>query len=133
MTVNQIVDMTGVPQANVSQHLMVLRRLGVVKVTKEAQSRIYSLSSEHIAHVSQAMRSLMLEKYGVKVIDQLHRLHVHTDPVCGMEVTAHDASSSLVFGTSRYYFCALGCEKRFQKEPQKYIDSHVSDQRGARV
>lgn len=45
------------------------------------------------------------------------------DPVCGMTVeiaTAHFTSQSE--GTT-YYFCAAGCKRSFDKEPQKYIQA----------
>jgi len=46
-----------------------------------------------------------------------------TDPVCGMEVdpaTATAAATSEYQGTT-YYFCAVGCKNRFDKDPQSNI------------
>lgn len=45
------------------------------------------------------------------------------DLVCGMEVNAADARAAGL--TSRYkdreyYFCAKGCKKKFDENPEKY-------------
>lgn len=43
-----------------------------------------------------------------------------TDPVCGMEVgqiTAHQVEHR---GTT-YYFCAPGCKRAFEENPEKYL------------
>jgi DNA-binding transcriptional ArsR family regulator/YHS domain-containing protein len=121
LTVSELVEMLGVSQANVSQHLMVMRKLGLVSSTVDKQQRIYELTSSHVSKLSHAVRHILLLRNGVKVEEELHRLHFHTDPVCGMEVTSHMAASSAVVNGKRYYFCATGCEKKFlqNNESQK--------------
>lgn len=43
------------------------------------------------------------------------------DPVCGMSVDpAHAAATSQHHGKT-YYFCASGCAKRFEAEPERYL------------
>ncbi|HVP04383.1 MAG TPA: YHS domain-containing protein [Dehalococcoidia bacterium] len=43
------------------------------------------------------------------------------DPVCKMEVdTASPAATSEYRGTT-YYFCAPGCKKAFDADPEKYL------------
>lgn len=115
LTVNEIVSMTGVAQANVSQHLTILKKLKLVKVEKQAQSRVYSLASPHVAKIFDQARTVLLERFGVRELDTLNRLHLHIDPICGMEVTSKGAASSLVHDHHRYYFCGFGCEKAFKK------------------
>jgi xanthine dehydrogenase accessory factor len=43
------------------------------------------------------------------------------DPVCGMTVTIAKASYMSEYGGQFYYFCAAGCKRSFDKEPQRYV------------
>jgi xanthine dehydrogenase accessory factor len=43
-----------------------------------------------------------------------------SDPVCGMNVAATDASLHLDHGERRYYFCGTGCLRAFAAEPDRY-------------
>jgi len=46
---------------------------------------------------------------------------VAIDPVCKMEVDmAAPAATSDYEGTT-YYFCAAGCKRAFDEDPQKYL------------
>jgi YHS domain-containing protein len=44
------------------------------------------------------------------------------DPVCGMEVDPQTARHTSEYEGTTYYFCAPGCKKAFEAEPQKYLD-----------
>ncbi len=44
-----------------------------------------------------------------------------TDPVCGMTVDVTSAASA-VHGGVTYWFCATGCRRRFEAEPERYAD-----------
>src|ERR1051326_1951277 len=44
-----------------------------------------------------------------------------TDPVCGMRFASEDAAGRAEFEGQSYYFCAPGCEERFQANPGKFI------------
>ena len=44
------------------------------------------------------------------------------DPVCGMDVDPATARHSSEFKGKTYYFCAPGCKKAFDAEPEKYLD-----------
>ena len=44
------------------------------------------------------------------------------DPVCGMEVDPATASQKTEYRGQTYYFCAPGCRKAFESEPDKYLD-----------
>ncbi len=46
--------------------------------------------------------------------------HSLQDPVCGMEVTKESKIRTKHQG-EQYYFCSVGCQKKFQKAPQDYI------------
>ncbi|HUO10801.1 MAG TPA: metalloregulator ArsR/SmtB family transcription factor [Phycisphaerae bacterium] len=43
-TVNDLVDLLGIPQPSVSKHLGVLRKVGLVTVEKNGQHRFYALN-----------------------------------------------------------------------------------------
>lgn len=43
------------------------------------------------------------------------------DPVCGMTVEIATAHFTSQYEGITYYFCAAGCKRSFDKEPQKYI------------
>ncbi len=43
------------------------------------------------------------------------------DPVCGMDVEETKAAATSVYQGQTYYFCAVACQKAFEREPQKYL------------
>ena len=43
------------------------------------------------------------------------------DPVCGMEVDEKKAAATSEHEGKTYYFCALGCKKAFDENPEKYL------------
>ena len=49
------------------------------------------------------------------------RLEEAVDPVCGMSVLVADARYRTVHQGSDYYFCAPGCQQRFEAEPAAFV------------
>ncbi len=47
---------------------------------------------------------------------------IATDPVCGMKVDKQNPKGTYEYEGERYFFCSPGCERSFEKEPQKYLD-----------
>lgn len=45
-----------------------------------------------------------------------------TDPVCGMSVDTSSAKHSAEHKGQTYYFCAPGCKRAFEADPEKYLD-----------
>ena len=43
------------------------------------------------------------------------------DPVCGMEVDESTAKHTNQYEGQTYYFCAPGCRKAFEADPQQYL------------
>ncbi len=43
------------------------------------------------------------------------------DPVCKMEVDERTAKFVSEYMGKKYYFCAPGCKKAFDKDPKKYL------------
>ena len=47
--------------------------------------------------------------------------HMAIDPVCKMQVDENTAPAKSEYKGKTYYFCAVGCKKAFDKEPEKYL------------
>ena len=43
------------------------------------------------------------------------------DPVCGMTVEIATARHKTEYAGQTYYFCAPGCKRSFEKDPEKYL------------
>ena len=43
------------------------------------------------------------------------------DPVCKMEVREAKAAATSEYKGMKYYFCAVGCKKAFDQNPEKYL------------
>ena len=44
-----------------------------------------------------------------------------TDPVCGMAVDPKTAAHTATYEGQTYYFCAPGCKRAFEANPQQYL------------
>jgi P-type Cu+ transporter len=42
------------------------------------------------------------------------------DPVCGMMIDPATAAAKRTYGGKDFYFCAQGCAREFDSDPQKY-------------
>lgn len=49
------------------------------------------------------------------------------DLVCGMEVDEKTAQYKTIYKGTTYYFCALGCKKKFDANPEKYVGTSSED------
>ena len=43
------------------------------------------------------------------------------DPVCKMTVEPAKAAAQSSYKGQAYYFCAVGCKQKFDREPEKYL------------
>ncbi len=43
------------------------------------------------------------------------------DPICGMQINENTAQYKSEYNGETYYFCAPGCKKAFDSEPEKYL------------
>ena len=48
--------------------------------------------------------------------------------VCNMDVDERTAKWKTVYKGKTYYFCAPGCKKSFEEEPELYINAKVSEE-----
>ena len=49
------------------------------------------------------------------------------DPVCKMEVEEGKAAATSEYKGQKYYFCAVGCKKAFDENPEKYLKEDQMD------
>lgn len=123
LSVAQMQQMLGLPQANLSQHLMTLREAGVVKFTKKGKRVFYRLAHENFSKTSDLIREILTQRYrndktmanelSLKMQDLVP---IVKDPVCGMRVSPKTAAYAEQRGGKVFYFCAAGCWKKFKKE-----------------
>ena len=128
LNVTAMVEMLGLRQANVSQHLAILRQAGVVTARREGVTIFYSLTDERIARACALVKRFLQHQYrhdpGLRAIlglDERTLFPAVTDPVCGMRFGIAEAGGSAVYKGKRYYFCAAGCLKRFTAHPRRFV------------
>lgn len=129
LTVSEIQTMLDLEQANLSQHLMVLRKHDVVTSRKDGKEIYYKLSHKNFIKASDLLREILIERhaddelangFSQKMTDLLPLVH---DPVCGMRISPKTAGYALKENNHEYYFCASGCFEQFKKHPEKFINS----------
>ncbi|MFH2019767.1 MAG: metalloregulator ArsR/SmtB family transcription factor [bacterium] len=110
LTVNQIVQMTALRQASVSQHLMFLKANKLVTTQKIGKEIYYSLSCEPFNNLTNFIQNLTklrpLEDAEPTVVD----------PICQMHLTPSSATYTDEYNGVRQYFCGKGCYNEFRKK-----------------
>jgi YHS domain-containing protein len=64
-------------------------------------------------------------------MEQAHTPTQAIDPVCGMTVDTRTATITSEYKGQTYYFCAPGCKKAFDREPEKYAGDVAAGQPSA--
>jgi len=127
LCVSDIYEMLDLPQANISQHLMILRDEGILKTKREGKQILYSLANPKIIAASDLLREVLADQnqassiatqFEFKMKDLVPLTH---DPVCQMRVSPKTAGANITYKDHEYYFCASGCLKKFREEPEKYV------------
>jgi len=54
-------------------------------------------------------------------MSDLQRTNVAKDPVCEMDVEIATAKWTSDYQGRRYYFCAPGCKRAFDSDPERYL------------
>jgi len=132
LCVSDIYEMLDLPQANISQHLTILRDVGVLISKREGKQVYYKLANSKIMTASDLFRDVLIDQQQDGTIADILLLQmkdlvpiVH-DPVCLMRVSPKTAAASTEFQNQRYHFCASGCLKKFQEKPEKYVKKQSS-------
>ena len=127
LTVSEMVDMLGMPQANISQHLSLLRQVRIVATRKDGLRVYYRLSDERIIAVVRELRGFLKSQFAHEPeMAHLSSLDnsiypIVRDPVCGMRISAPEAYAHVEHDGRPYYFCASGCKEHFEKQPSRFI------------
>lgn len=128
LTVTEMIEMLGISQSNLSQHLSILRRYKIVTARKDGLYVYYKLTDKHIAEAVKDLREFLKAQYAdepeISKIISLNDPKLYPivkDPVCGMRLSASEAAELQEIGTQVYYFCASGCRERFVKRPSRYV------------
>lgn len=114
LCVGEMSEMLGLPQANISQHLMILRRFGVLGTERRGKEIYYHIAHKNFVKASDLVREVLLGRLGIKTIQAEKQLTVVLDPVCGMRLTPASATRSVSKEHKTFYFCGAGCEREFK-------------------
>ena len=135
LTVSELEEMLDMRQANISQHLMVLRENNLVRTRREGTRIYYSLADLKILEASDLIREVLQNKFkGARHITGLidNDMHMedylkeHKDPICGMMVSAKTATDTTKINGKTYYFCARGCKERFLMKKLSDNSKHLT-------
>lgn len=127
MSVTEIQEMLDLPQANLSQHLMVLKTAKAVNTRREGKQIYYTLAHKNFIKASDLLRQILIERHtGDSNADEFtHQMSelvpITSDPVCGMRLSPKIASYATIHKYHKYYFCAAGCLDKFKARPEKYL------------
>lgn len=125
LSVTDIHTMLDLPQANISQHLSILREAGVVQTKKVGKQIHYSLLDERILKACDLIREVLINQDQAEFIEAQFPLTelvpLTTDPVCGMRVSPKTTNFHVMYDKEQFSFCASGCLKKFQEDPHQYV------------
>lgn len=128
LTVTEMVDMLGIRQANLSQHLALLREARVLETRRDGLKIYYRLTDQAIAKACATIRTFLARQYQDDPdISQLlehnpsQLFPVVKDCVCGMRLSLSEATADMNYRGQTYYFCGPGCKVTFRTNPSQYI------------
>lgn len=121
LSVSDIQNMLDLPQANLSQHLQILREHGIVSFQKNGKQIFYKVTDPKIIIACDLLREVLMKQHTSTEIkrglqDPLSDIiPTFIDPVCGMKLCRKSAAFSLETNHGTEYFCASGCLKSYKK------------------
>lgn len=127
LCVSDIYEMLDLPQANISQHLTVLRDAKVLKTRRDGKQIFYSMASKKVLQACDLLRDVLIEQADDAQLAKQLQLSMQElvpvvhDPVCGMRVSPKTASFMHKHQGLAQYFCASGCAKKFAENPKQYV------------
>lgn len=132
LSVTEMVEMLGIRQANISQHLAELRQARIVHARRDGVKIYYSLTDKRIAQACTLIKLFLQAQYKIDpamqelMHDEDTVFPIVKDTVCGMRLSMHHAGESSIYNHKVYYFCASGCKRKFEAEPVKYIEKEAA-------
>ncbi len=79
-----------------------------------------AMAASSITVVSNSLRLKRFKPAGL-INKTLGGTKMAIDPVCKMEVEESTAAATSEYNGKKYYFCAVGCKKAFDQNPEKYL------------
>lgn len=118
LTVSELQSMTAIPQANLSQHLSLLRENKIVSAKRDGKEIHYLLTHPELITACDIIRQTLLKQHSSPSLNTPLSaiLPTVTDPICGMHLSPSNTLFSLNYQDIVYYFCASGCLHTFQKQ-----------------
>lgn len=131
LSVSQIQEMLDLPQANLSQHLQVLRENKIVSTKKVGKQVFYQVANPKLLRACDLIREILFEQHqhNIKLNRDLksnisNLLPIGIDPVCGMKLTPSTAAFTFTDNETTHYFCASGCLEKY-KAVKPNINNHT--------
>lgn len=130
LNVGQMTDMLGLRQANLSQHLTLLRQQHLVTVRKHGRESFYKLTDQSIATSIRMIHEFLRTQHRIELpLNRDTLFPIVTDPICGMRFSASQSVDHLEQGGKIHYFCATGCKSAFLAKQDKQYSSGVASER----
>jgi|SRR3989344_414254 len=125
LSVTEMVNMLGIRQANLSQHLSLLRQSSLLKVRKDGQKVYYRLADKKIAKAVNLIFNFLgsqqrLNSTESTMVIGAEIYPIVKDPVCGMRMSTQETFDSTKHAGATYFFCASGCKSKFLSRPSRY-------------
>ena len=119
LPVHDIQEMLDLPQANLSQHLQILRDAGVVKTKRNGKNIHYSIGHRNFVKASDLFREILIERHKDEISDVVFKkmtdlVPLTQDPICGMRISPKTAAYAIKTKKHEVYFCGSGCFKKFK-------------------
>jgi len=116
LNVSDMILMLGLRQANLSQHLTLLRQVGLVDVNKKGREIYYRIADEKMCNAIDLIHDFVRDKYNIGNNESQSPFPIVVDPICGMRFSACEAYDKITKsdGTTAY-FCASGCRETYLK------------------
>lgn len=129
LSVTDIYTMLDLPQANISQHLMILRASGVLETRKTGKQIYYKVAHQNFIKASDLIREVLIERAHAPkppaelTLNMSQLVPITHDPVCKMRLSPKTSAYTHKHQGQNYCFCASGCLKAFKKNPDYYLSS----------
>jgi ArsR family transcriptional regulator len=122
LSVGEIQAMLDLAQANLSQHLQVLRENNIVACTKKGKQIFYRVANPKLLKACDLIREVLFEtnlntSLNTDLMGNLSDLlPIGIDPICGMRLTPATAAFTYKTDNQIHYFCASGCLEKYKNQ-----------------
>jgi len=131
LSVSDMTHMLGIPQANVSQHLSLLRQNKILLSRRDGHTIYYRLGDPRISEACALIKEVLLAGHELTLEERQLMNGEETpypivkDAVCGMRISVARAGGMTTHEGHSYYFCASGCQEKFQLNPLAYVKTEA--------